>query len=148
MQRFQADLPQLATIATAPDRKSIGFLLEGSLSDLHHSGLKVAAGDILVYGNDVQHQRSGSGFRYGTMSVPVEEFPVICRAIVGREFLEGSRRTVVRPDPTLMSRLLKLHGLVGQLGHDVPDLLDQAEVRRALEQQLIHIMVRCLAEGA
>ena len=37
---------------------------------------------------------------------------------------------------------------MGQLAHDVPDLLDQPEVRRALEQQLVHVMVRCLAEGA
>ena len=148
MQRFQVDLPQIATLVTAADRKSIGFLIEGSLSDLHHSGLKVAPGDILVYGNDVLHQRSGSDFRYGTMSLPVEEFPVVCRAIIGREFLEKPRRTVVRPDPALMSRLLKVQKVVGQLAHDVPDLLDQPQVRRALEQQLIHIMVRCLAEGA
>ena len=148
MQRFQVDLPQIATLATAPDRKCIGFLLEGNSSDLHHSGLRATPGDILVYGNDVLHQRSGSDFRYGTMSLPVEEFAVVCRAIIGREFLEKPRRTVVRSDPALMSRLLNVHKVVGQLARDVPDLLDQPQVRRALEQQLIHIMVRCLAEGA
>jgi hypothetical protein len=115
MQRFQVDLPQIATLSTAPDRKSIGFHIEGSLSDLHHSGLKVAPGDILVDGNDVLHQRSGSDFRYRTMSLPVEEFPVVCRSIIGREFLEEPRRTVVRPDPALMSRLLNVHKVVGQM---------------------------------
>jgi AraC-like DNA-binding protein len=148
MQRFQIDLPQIVTVATAPDRKSIGFLTEGSSSDFHHSGLKVAPGDILIYGNEVLHQRSGSDYRYGTMSLPVEEFPIVCRAIVGRDFLEEPRRMVVRPDPALMSRLLNVHKGVGQLAHDVPDLLDQPEVRRALEQQLVHVMVRCLAEAA
>ena len=148
MQRFQIHLPQIVTVAAAPDRRSIGFLVEGSSSNVHHCGLEVAPGDILVYGNDVLHQRSGSDYRYGTMSLPVEEFPVICRAIIGREFLEEPRRAVVRPDPELMSRLLKVHRGVGQLAHDVPDLLDQPQVRRALEQQLIHIMVRCLAEAA
>jgi AraC-like DNA-binding protein len=148
MQRFQIHLPQITTVATAPDRKSIGFLVEGSSPDLRHCGLDVAPGDILVYGNDVLHQRSGSDFRYGTMSLPVDEFSVVCRAIIGREFLEEPRRTVVRPDPELMSRLLKVHRGVGQLVRDVPDLLDQPQVRRALEQHLIHIMVRCLAEAA
>jgi AraC-like DNA-binding protein len=147
-QRFQVDLPQIATITTAPDRKSIGFVTEESSSDLHHCGLEVARGDILVYSNEVLHQRSGSNFRYGTMSLPIEEFPVFCRAIVGCELLEEPRRTVVRPDPAMMSRLLKVHNAVGRLARDVPDLLDLAQVRRALEQQLIHIMVRCLAEGA
>jgi AraC-like DNA-binding protein len=147
MQRFQVDLPQIATVATAPDRKCIGFLLEGTSSDLHHCGLKVTPGDILVYGNDVLHQRSGSGFCYGTMSLPVEEFPALCRAIVGCAFLEEPRRTVIRPDPAMMTRFLKVHKAVGQLAHDAPDLLDLPQVRRALEQQLIHVMVRCLAEG-
>ena len=82
------------------------------------------------------------------MSLPVEEFPVICRAIVGCGFLAGPRRTVVRPDPAMMSRLLKVHKAVGRLAHDAPDLLDLAQVRRALEHQLAYIMVRCLAEGA
>jgi AraC-like DNA-binding protein len=148
MQRFQIDLPQIITVATAPDRKSIGFLVEGSASDFYHSGLKVAPGDILIYGNDVLHQRSGPDYRYGTMSLPVDEFPVVCKAIIGRESLEEPSRIVVRPDPALMSRLLNIHRAVGQLAHDVPDLLDQPEVRRSLEQQLVHVMVRCLAEAA
>jgi AraC-like DNA-binding protein len=148
MQRFQIHLPQIVTVATAPERRSIGFLIEGSSSDLHHCGLKVATGNMLMYGNDVLHQRSGSDFRYGTMSLPADEFPVVCRAIIGHEFLEEPLRIVIRPDPALMSRLLKVHKVVGQLAHDTPDLLDLPQVRRALEQQLIHIMVRCLAEGA
>jgi transcriptional regulator GlxA family with amidase domain len=40
-----------------------------------------------------------------------------------------------------------LHKIVGQLAHDTPDLLEQPEVRRSLEERLIHVMVRCLAEG-
>jgi AraC-like DNA-binding protein len=148
MQRFHIHLPQIVTVATAPERRSIGFLIEGSSSDLHHCGLKVATGNMLMYGNDVLHQRSGSDFRYGTMSLPADEFPVVCRAIIGHVFLEEPHRIVIRPDPALMSRLLKVHKVVGQLAHDTPDLLDLPQVRRALEQQLIHIMVRCLAEGA
>jgi hypothetical protein len=47
-----------------------------------------------------------------------------------------------------MFRLLKLHKSIGQLAHDTPDILELPAVRRALENELIHIMVRCLAEGA
>jgi len=52
---------------------------------------------------------------------------------------------IVRPSPASMSKLLKLHRAVGQLAHDTPDILEMPEVGRALEQQLIHLMVRCLA---
>ena len=54
---------------------------------------------------------------------------------MGGEFFEEPRRTVVRPDPALMSRLLNVHRVVGQLARDVPHLVDQPEVRRSLEQQ-------------
>lgn len=47
-----------------------------------------------------------------------------------------------------MRRLLKLHKSVGQLAHDSPDILKLPPVLRALENELIHIMVKCLVDGA
>jgi AraC-like DNA-binding protein len=148
MQRFNVALPQILTAATAPDRRAIGFLIETSLSSLQHCGIEVTPSDIIVSGFDVRHQRSAFGFHYGTMSVPLKDFPALCKTIIGREFLEEPHTSIVRPDPALMSRLLKLHRTVGQLAHDIPDILERSEVRRALEEQLIHVMIRCLAEGA
>jgi AraC-like DNA-binding protein len=147
MQRFSVALPIISTVEVAPDRKSIGFLIESAASNLQHCGTEVTPKDILVYGDDVLHQRSGPNFRYGTMSVPAQEFPVLCETIIGREFLEDPLTSVVRPDPALMTRLLTLHRMVGQLAHDTPELLEMPEVRRALEEQLVHVMIRCLAEG-
>lgn len=148
MQRFNVVLPQITTVMAVPDRKVIGFLIEGSSSNLQHCGWEVTPNDILVYGYDVLHQRSAWDFRYATMSVPEEEFVVFCRTIIGSEFLEEPRHSIVRPDAALMSRLQKLHKAIGQLAHDTPDLLEQPEVCRALEERLVHVMVRCLAEGA
>jgi len=148
MQRFKVDLPQIDTIETSPDRKPIGFLLEESSSNLQHCGMKITRDDLVIYGNEVLHQRSEADFQYGTMSVPAKDFPVLCATIMGRELVSESLTSVVRPDPGLMSRLRGLHKAVGQLAHDTPDLLDQPEVRRALEERLIHVMVRCLAQGA
>jgi AraC-like DNA-binding protein len=149
MQRFKVALPQVSTVEISPDRKSIGFLLEASSPSLRHCGLKVTPNDILINGQEVLHQRSEANFHYGTISIPAQDFPVLFAAIIGRDALEGPRASIVRPDPALMLHLLKLHKVVGQLAHDTPEvLLDLPEVRRALEQQLIHVMVRCLAGGA
>ena len=147
MQRFEVSLPQINTLIVAPDRKSIGFLIEGNSSNLQHCGLEVIPDDILVYGYDVLHQRSAANFRFGTMSLPKSDFPVLCKTLIGQELLEKPRTSKLRPDPSLMTRLLALHKIVGQLAHDMPDLLEQPEVRRSLEERLIHVMVRCLAEG-
>lgn len=148
MQHFNLVLPQISTIAIASDRKVIGFLTEPSSSNPQHCGIEVTPNAIFVYGHDVQHQRSASDYHMGTMSLPVEDFPVLCKTIIGREFLGEPRNSLVCPDPALMSRLRKLYKAVRQLAHDTPDLLQEPEVCRALEEQLVHVMVRCLADGA
>jgi transcriptional regulator GlxA family with amidase domain len=46
-----------------------------------------------------------------------------------------------------MSRLARLHEIVGQAAKNTPDILTLPEVARALEQELIHLMIRCMTEG-
>jgi AraC-like DNA-binding protein len=148
MQRFQVSLPQVNTVASKPDRRSIGFLTESNSSPLQHCGLDVLPGDIVVNRFDVAHQRSGADYHFGAMSLPIDELGITVEAIIGREFMKRLDQRIIHPHPALMSRLLKLHKAVGQLAHDTPDILELPEVLRALEEQLIHVMVRCLAEGA
>ena len=147
MQRFNFALPQISTAVVNPRRKAIAFLTETHAPDLQHCGLQIAHGDMILLGHEVVHQRSGAGLQYGSMSLPVEEFPRLCQTILGREFPEMPERRVVRPTSALMSRLLRLHKSVGQLAHDVPDVLERPEVGRALEEQLTLVMIKCLAEG-
>jgi AraC-like DNA-binding protein len=147
LQRFDWSQPQIVTGAARPDRK--GFvLIEPTSADLKVCSMTVTPSDIFVIGSDTLHMWSAVGSRYGAMSLPLEEYHVLCKAIIGREFLKQPRNAVVRPESALMSRLLKLHRIVGQLALDTPDILELQEVRRALEEQLIHVLIRCLAEGA
>jgi AraC-like DNA-binding protein len=148
MQRFNGVLPQISTVAIASDRRLFGFLIEPSSSNPRHSGIEVTPNDIFVYAHDVLHQRSASEYHVGTMSVPATDFPLLCKTVIGSEFLEEPHNSVVRPAPALLARLRTLHKIVGQLADDTPDLLELPEVCRALEEQLLHVMIRCLAEGA
>jgi len=148
LQHFHVALPQIGTYTIAADRRSIGFLAEENASEMTHCGLHVAPADILLHGHDAVHQRSGADFQYGTMSLPTDQISVLCRAIVGHDFLAEQLSSIVRPTADLMSRLKKLHKVVGQLAHDTPELLELPAVRHSLEEQLAHVMVRCLAEGA
>jgi AraC-like DNA-binding protein len=139
MHRIRVSLPQVNTVAVKPGRRAIGFLIEPNSSPLQHCGLEVLPGDIIVNGFDVT---------YGTMSLPLDDLDAAAEAIIGREFPKTPHKRIIRPGSALMLRLLTLYKSVGQLAHDSPDLLELPEVLRALENELIHIMVRCLAEGA
>jgi AraC-like DNA-binding protein len=148
MHRIRISLPEVNTVAVKPGRRSIGFLTEPNSSPFLHCGLEVVPGDIIVNRFDVIHQRTESNFHYGTMSLPIDDLDATAEAIIGREFSKTPHKRIIRPDSALMLRLLRLHRSVGQLAHDSPEILELPPVLRALENELIHIMVRCLAEGA
>jgi AraC-like DNA-binding protein len=145
-QRFHSTLPQVVTVAPKPDRKAISFLTEPKSSTLIYCGIEVLPGDIIVNRSDAIHTRCSGEIRNGAMSLPTKELNEALRAITGRE-LPQKQKNIVRPDPSLMLRLLDLHRTVGQLAHTSPETLQLPAVGQALEDQLIHIMVRCLSEG-
>jgi AraC-like DNA-binding protein len=147
MNRIHISLPEINTVAVKAGRRSVGFLTECNTSSLLNCGSEVRPSDIVLNRSDVVHQRSGADFHYGTMSVPYDDLAAAAEAVIGRELPDATRNSSIRPPSGLMHRLLNMHKSVGQLAHDAPDILDMPEVTRALESELIHIMVRCLAEG-
>ena len=115
-QRLEVALPRVTTTVITSDRRPIGFLIEGS-SNLQHCGLEVGPNDIFVYGDGVLHQRSVHGFQYGTISLPKADFPVLCRTLTVREFLEEPRASKFRPEPALI--IVTEHGFCGLKGFAV-----------------------------
>jgi AraC-like DNA-binding protein len=146
LQRTHAFSPSVCTTASKPGRRSIGFLTESNLSSYQHCGIEVMPGDIVVDSCDVVHRRSGADFDYGSMSIPTDEIDTAAEAIVDREFMKKPERRIFHSRPEIRSRLLKLHRAIGQLAHDAPDLLQLPEVVRALENELVHVIIRCLAD--
>jgi AraC-like DNA-binding protein len=147
MQRFHQHLPQINAVTIKPGRRVIGFLTEQHQPALQHCGMDVLPGDIIVNDFDVIHQRSPADFHYGSMSLPTDDFDAACRAISGHEIPGAALKHLVRPSPALMSRLLKLHEMVGEIAKTTPDLLALPEVLRALEHELTYAMLTCLSEG-
>jgi AraC-like DNA-binding protein len=147
LHRIHISTPQIDTVAVKPGRGSIGFLTERNSSSLLVCGQEVRPGDIVINRSDIVHHRSDADFHYGTVSFALDRLAGAAEAIIGRELLENLHKSTVRPSSALMAQLLSLHRGIGQLAHDTPDILELSEVRRALEDQLTHILVRCLAEG-
>ena len=148
MSRFHLTLPQVVTVAARPDRRFFTFPTEPKSPTLIHGGIEALPGDIIINSHDVTHRRFGRDLRYGSMSFPASELKAIQLAVLGRELPEKQQKIVVRPDAALMSRLLKLHKAIEQLAHDAPEILEIPEVERAMEEQLTHLMIRCLADSA
>jgi AraC-like DNA-binding protein len=147
MQRYYVNLPQIQHVANRAGRKVFGFPTGPDAPPFEHRGICVMPGEIAFSGIGAFHQRARANFRHGTMSLRDDDVYAAYKALIGREFAERELGTFIRPGPELMFRLLKLHRIVGQLAHDTPDLLDVPELARAIEQQMIHFMIRCFADG-
>jgi AraC-like DNA-binding protein len=147
MQRFYQNLPLINAGAMKPGRRVFTFFTSADPAAMRHCGMDVLSGDIIVNNFDEIHQQTEAEFRLGSMSLTTHQLDAACKAITGREFSGSPHKHLVRPNAALMSRLLKLHEIVGQIATTIPDLLELPEVARALEQQLIHILVKCLTES-
>jgi AraC-like DNA-binding protein len=147
MQRFNENLPLIYASKLRPGRRAIGFLTTGHQPGKQHCGVEVSPRDIVISKSDTMHHRTRGNNRYGTMSLTIDDFDAACKAVLGCEIAEFPLKHIVRPAPDLMSRLVKLHEVVDQIARTTPDLLELSEVARSLEQNLIHVMVRCLADG-
>jgi AraC-like DNA-binding protein len=147
MQRFDEKLPQVYASKIRPGRKVIGFLTSANQPPFQHSGIGISPHDIVVSSNDVMHHRTAGDCHFGAMSLATDDFEAAHSAIIGGEFSGSPLKHLVRPSAVLMERLVNLHGIVGQIARIAPDILTFPEVARALEQELIHLMIRCLAEG-
>jgi AraC-like DNA-binding protein len=144
---YRMILPQIGVLTVRPGRRALSFLTEHTAA-MQYGGIKVLPGEIFVNGFDTVHHRTGHDHNSGSISLPDEQLSAAIEAVAGCNPPKNLQNCIIRPSPALMSRLLKLHKMVGQLAHDAPDILDQPETSRALEQHLTHLLVRCVAEGA
>ena len=141
------DLPRVYVGMVKPHRAAIGFLTRPDQPAMQHCGMAVLPGDIVINDTDLMYRRTEANCDWGSMSLPRDDLDASCKAVAGREYSGSPLKHPVRPAPELMSRLLKIHEMVGQLAKTTPDILSLPEVARALEQELILVMIRCLTEG-
>jgi AraC-like DNA-binding protein len=147
MQRLSEDLPRIHKGAIKRGRKVFNFLTEDQ-PEVYHCGRLLQRGELIADDFDVQHAVTGGNYRLGSVSLTAEDLAAACRTLVGRELDTKRSKCFIRPDPQLMDRFLRLHAMTGEIAKNTPELFEMPEIVRGLEQQLIHALVRCLAEGA
>ena len=147
MQRFHEKLPEVYERKRGLGRRVVGFLTDADQPSVQNCGREFSPQEIVVNGDDVMHHRTSGDCRFGAMSLTTDDFDAAYKAVVGHEFPMDKLKRGVRPSPDIMLRLTGLHGTAGQMARSTPDVLKLPEASRALEQQLIHVMVRCLTEG-
>ena len=145
MQRGHENLPHVVTGKVSAIRKAISFLTKEQ--EMVYCGQAVQPGSIIIQRTNSQHRRNAANRSWGSMSLTPHDFDAACKAITGCDISERALGLVVRPNPDLISRLLQVHETVGMIAETAPDIFAMQQVGHSLEQQLIHLMIRCMTDN-
>ncbi len=149
LQRGRETLPRVVHATVSKNRNGIFFLADAQQAPTHHTGKEFPPGCMMVYSAGAEHHhRSSSTCHWAAMSLDLEDLAAAGHAITGHDLTAPQISELIRPPAPLMDRLLRLHTAAGDLAATAPDILEHPEVAKAIEQELIHVMVRCLTDGS
>ena len=111
-------------------------------------GIETAHGEIIAYCLGASgHDRSTAASRWAAVALAPDDLAAAGHTIIGRELGAPAVTQLIRPPAAALARLAELHAAAGRLAKTQPGLLVHPETARALEQQMAHALVSCLAGG-
>jgi AraC-like DNA-binding protein len=147
--RGHENLPRIAFISLPPAQAFVSFPTSAS-SPLTYGGIGLQAGDVVFHSRGERaHQRTNGESQWGLISLPPEQLAACGKALTGLKMAPPPAGRVLRPPKSAAVRLLRLHSKACRLAETRHELIENPEVSRALEQELLHALVNCLtAEDA
>jgi AraC-like DNA-binding protein len=141
--RGSENLPSIAYVSMPPER--VVVLFPTSTAPLIWGGLELRFGDMVFHSRGERtHQWTPGQGRWGLVSLPPDQLAACALALTGKKITAPPFHRVLRPPKGAASHLLRLHAKVCRLAETRHELIDNPEVLRALEQELLHALVNCL----
>jgi hypothetical protein len=149
LQAGRETLPRVGRGTVGAERTAIYFLIGANQAGGRHCGAVVSPGDIVVNAaGSTYHHQTSAGCHWGDLSLSPEVFAAAGTTLAGRDPTPPDLPQILRPRPLLMSRLVSLHRAAINIAETQPGVLVQPEAAHAMEQDLIHALVACMAGAA
>src|SRR5215472_9211825 len=133
MHRFDEKLPRIMRVTPSGARSLILFSTDPDRVMLAN-GIETSQEQIVMFGlRWPYYLRSSEGTGWATISVTPEDLAMASNAIIGRELSPPNFMRRLKPPPSSLSRLIKLHEATSHLARTAPDILAKPEVARSLE---------------
>ena len=138
------NLPRIAYISLPPAQIFLSFAV-GRQSPMF-AGFTCRNGDIVLHSRGERiHQRSGGECQWGLISLSPEQLEKYARAVTGQPIALPDASKILRPVRSDALRFKRLFRHACQLVDAGKNLIGRPEVARALEQELLHAIIHCLA---
>ena len=145
--RGREDLARIGYIALPAQR--VYFLFRTNATAAIWSGHELRAGEIVFWaGGERAHHRTAGASDWGFVSVPPEQLSACSKALTGFEVAVPLDGRMLRPSRRISDELLRLHSKVCGLAEKKRERLAHPEVARALEQEILHTLIKCLSSNS
>jgi AraC-like DNA-binding protein len=139
-------LPRIARLSL-PAQQTVALFATDADPKQFCDGVKLGPWDVvLVHGCDrpVRHRTQGPS-NWGLLAVDQTAFMTHCKALNGSDAAPPRRRAILRPTWSAAARLRQLHAKICHLAARTPSILMHNEAARALENEVLHALINCLA---
>ena len=141
--------PRIARLSFACEQTLAIFATDADPSQFCDA-VKLGPWDVmLLHGcNGTVHHRTHGASRWGLIAVDQAAFIAHCQALTGSGAAVPTRRAILRPTWFAAARLRQLHAKICDLAATTPTIISHREAARALENDVLHALVNCLAGDA
>jgi AraC-like DNA-binding protein len=139
-------LPRIARLSV-PAQRTVALFATDADPKQFCDGVKLGPWDVmLLHGCDrtVHHRTQGPG-NWGLIAVDQSAFITHCQALSGSDTGLARQRLILRPTWSAPARLRQLHAKICDLAATTPSILSHREAARALENEVLHALVNCIA---
>lgn len=144
MQRSGEHLPRAWEVAIPATRTAILFGTEPGPA-IGWRGAEIADNEVIPAhpGTSGWHTLSGTA-NWGSMSLPNPRLAEASIALLGRDVTPSRDAVALAVPPLALERLRRLHAAAGRLAETAPEIIDNPDAARGLEQALTEAMIACL----
>jgi AraC-like DNA-binding protein len=145
--RGQETVKRIAYVSLEPARTFVSFPLTAPWPTVWN-GVELKLGDIVLHSRGERaHQWTKGMSHWALLSLPLGQLPHYCKVLAELNLIEGPVGRVLRPPPGSAAQLRRLHSRACHLAETKPEIFIHREAARAVEQELVHALVECLATG-
>jgi AraC-like DNA-binding protein len=144
LQRMSENLPIIWHSANMGGRAAFVFQTNPGPS-LFRDGIEVASGSIVQRLDGCQSHsiRSSGPMNLGSMSLRLEDIPSVSKS-VGFDLTPPKSERIINPCASSMASLRRLHAAAELLVTEAPEVINNPEGARGLEQILLQSLIACL----
>jgi AraC-like DNA-binding protein len=145
LMRCEEDLQRIGYVCVPPQLACISFPAN-PIPLPRWRGAQLQAGDIMFHSlGERLHQATPWPSIWNLIMLDPTLLESYGRALAGKPLSPPLEGRVLQPSPRDAARLRRLHAQVCRLAETNPRILIHPEVARAIEQDLIHALITCLA---